>query len=111
MKAPKTGDKSPTKAHKAFTTAHLINTISTQLGHTKRHYKQLGKDKNAKAKALDYNHTGSHLDGGVEHAQKLIDHIKTNYPAEAKEFAKLQEDTPKMDLSKRISAAHRAVKK
>ena len=109
VKAPKTGDKSPSKAHKAFTTAHLLNTIGTQLGHTKRHHKQLGKDKNAKSKALDYDHAETHLDGGIEHTQKLMDHIKSNYPKEAAELKNLQSDTP--TLKERIHQAHARVKK
>lgn len=95
VRAPKTGDKSPSSHHKATTLAHLLHTAANQLGHTKTHHVSMGKPSNSpKGKQLDYEHSGTHLDGGIEHIQKAIDHVRANYPAEARELKKLEKAIP-----------------
>lgn len=109
--APKTGDKSASPAQKAATTAHLLETTAHQLAHTKRHLVSLRKSKNARAKALDMDHADTHMDGGIEHVQKLMSHMKANYPAEGKELDNLQNTVARSDIGKRVQNAHKAIKK
>lgn len=82
--------KSPGQSQKAATTAHLIETTAHQLAHTKRHFDQLKKDKTNGQKKLDYEHAATHLNGGIEHVQKLLVHLKSNYPKEGKELSMLE---------------------
>lgn len=108
---PRTGDKSPTAIHKAATTAHLLETTAHQLAHSKRHLDSLGKKGNTpKGKALDYEHLQTHLKGGIEHVQKLMGHIQSNYPSEGKELGKLQDTVARSDIGQRVKAAHGKVK-
>jgi hypothetical protein len=109
-KSPKTGEKSPGPQHKTSTTAHLLETAGHHLGHADRHFTKLSTDKTAKQKALDYDHGTTHLRGGIEHIQKLIDHVKSNYPSEAKELAKLEENMPGYTSGVK-GRIHEAVKK
>lgn len=81
--------KAHTPSDKINTTAHLIETTSHHLAHTKRHEVQLKK---AEGKSRDFNHEHmtTHLDGAIEHNQKLINHINANYPKEARELRDLE---------------------
>lgn len=108
--APKTGDKSASALQKASTTAHLIETTSHQAAHTKRHLVALKKSK-GKAAALDHDHAMTHMDGTIEHVQKLMQHVQSNYPSESKELGKLQDTVARSDVGKRVKAAHAAIKK
>lgn len=89
MKAPKTGEKSANPKQKASTTAHLLETTAHQLAHTIRHHES-EKSSKGSAKLLDHEHEGTHLYGADEHVQKLLAHIKANYPAESAELKKLE---------------------
>ena len=108
-KAPKTGDKSPSRTAKVNTTAHLINTAGHHLAHTQRHLKKLVKGGGtSKEQALDKDHAMTHLNGGLEHVQKLMSHMKSNYPAEGSELQHLEDTIP---LSTRVQQAHQAAKR
>ncbi len=82
--------KSPGQQQKVATTAHLIETTAHQLAHTKVHLDQLKKDKSSKQKKLDYDHAYTHLNGSIEHVQKLLVHLKSNYPKEGKALSQLE---------------------
>ncbi len=110
VKAPKTGEKSATPAQKASTTAHLLETTAHQLAHAKRHQVS-GRKTKGKAKVLDEDHLETHLDGGIEHVQKLAKHLKANYPAEGKELGKLQDTVARSDVGQRIKDAHQVIKR
>lgn len=108
--APKTGEKSASPQQKASTTAHLVETTAHQLAHTKRHMVAM-KTSKGKAQALDYDHASTHLDGSIEHVQKLVKHIQSNYPSEGKELGKLQDSVARSDVGQRVKDAHQAIKK
>ena len=108
--APKTGEKSANPQQKSATTAHLLETTAHQAAHTQRHLLSLKKSK-GKAKALDQEHAETHMGGTIEHIQKLMTHIKSNYPSEGKELGKLQDTVARSDVGARVKAAHQAVKK
>ena len=113
-KAPKTGDKSADPKQKAATTAHLLNTAAHQIAHVKRHMVSMKRTK-GRAQTLDYEHAMTHLDGGIEHVQKVINHVKSNYPAEGKEMAALESTIPttstQTNVMQKVHAAHQAVKR
>ena len=94
VKAPKTGDKSPSINTKVSTTAHLLQTAGHHLGHAKVHFNKVDASKTPKEKALNLEHGMTHLNGGIEHIQKEIDHIKANYPAEGGELNRLEQEIP-----------------
>lgn len=105
MKSPKTGDKSPGKAEKVNTTAHLLETAGHHISHAHEHLKVLNKPQSPKQRALNHDHAMTHLKGGIEHVQKLVDHIQSNYPAEAKAYNSLKESQPQ-SLKARLKDAH-----
>ena len=106
---PKTGDKSVNSQQKSATTAHLLETTGHQAAHTQRHLLALRKSK-GKARALDQEHAETHMAGTIEHTQKLMAHIKSNYPSEGKELGKLQDTVARSDVGARVKDAHKAVK-
>lgn len=109
-KAPKTGQKSANNLQKASTTAHLLETTAHQAAHTQRHLLALRKSK-GKAKALDQEHAETHMNGTIEHVQKLMQHVQSNYPTEGKELTNLQDTVARSDIGSRVKAAHQAIKK
>lgn len=108
---PKTGEKSPSHADKVRTTAHLIATVGNELGHTTRHIKTLDGSKTPKQKALNQSHAEKHLKSAVEHTQKLMDHLTSNYPAEGKELSKLEDTIARPTVKQRIQSARKKVEK
>lgn len=108
MRKPQTGDKSPGPHEKVSTTAHLLNTTGHHLAHVQRHLEALKKSKTPQQKALNQDHAMIHLKGGIEHVQKVMNHLKSNYPAEGKELAKLETTIPSIyDLATKVSNAHK----
>ncbi len=105
MKASKTGDKSPGNPEKVSTTAHLLETAGHHISHAHEHLKTLSKPQSPKQRALNQEHALTHIKGGVEHVQKLVDHIQSNYPAEAKAYNSLKESQPQ-SLKARLHQAH-----
>ena len=77
---------------KAATMAHLTATVANELTHAKRHSIALLRPEPADAWEFNFGHAESHADGARAHVTKLIEHIRDNYPAEAKWLAGLQED-------------------
>lgn len=110
VKAPKTGSKSANPQQKASTTAHLLETTAHQAAHTQRHLVALKKNK-GKAKALDQEHAETHMNGTIEHVQKLMKHVQANYPSEGKELGKLQDTVARSDVGQRVKDAHQSIKK
>lgn len=109
-KAPKTGDKSANPKQKAATTAHLLETTAHQLAHSQRHLESLKTSKGS-AKQLDMEHLDTHLKGGVEHVQKLMSHVKSNYPAEGKELKNLEVSVAHANpVTQKIHEAHMKVR-
>ncbi len=109
MNAPKTGDKSANPQQKAATTAHLIETTAHHAAHSKRHLVALKKAK-GKAALLDHEHAMTHMNGTIEHVQKLMKHVKSNYPKENKELGNLQDTVARSDIGQKVKAAHQKVK-
>jgi hypothetical protein len=69
---------------KAATFSHLLQTVKENIGHAKRHAMAM-KGAASSGKLWDFNweHCDKHVTGAAEHAQKLADHVRDNYPAEA----------------------------
>ena len=80
---------------KRATTAHLIKTIADNLGHVARHEVQLKKSTTKAQRTHNHTHIEKHLKGASEHTQKLIDHLKVNYPGEAREMRALEDNIPR----------------
>jgi hypothetical protein len=77
--------KSVSPTAKAATTAHLLETTLHELSHASLHAQAMGKDDPGGDEwAFDADHCASHLDGAVEHAGKLWEHLHDNYPRESK---------------------------
>jgi hypothetical protein len=75
---------------KAATTAHLTQTVMFDTGHAARHAAAMlvpGGD--GALWKFNAGHCGSHLRTAAEHAVKLAEHLRDNYPAEAAHLAGL----------------------
>lgn len=82
--------KSKNAYQKIATTAHLLETTAHHLAHTKRHLDSTKKDKTSKERKFDQEHLETHLNGAIEHVQKLMVHFKSNYPREGRELKTLE---------------------
>ncbi len=76
---------------KAATTAHLLQTILYDCGHASRHAQaMLDEPSPDDLWSFNADHAEKHLGGAVEHVAKLNEHLKDNYPEEAKWLGGLQ---------------------
>ena len=105
--------KSTSPKDKIGTTAHLIETTGHHLAHTIRHSKQLKKSKTKKQREFNHEHLHTHLKGAAEHVQKLVDHLKDNYPQEAKELQTLEQSVPhsQANVDKIVKAAGKMMRR
>jgi hypothetical protein len=78
---------------KAATTAHLLETTLHELAHAGRHAQALTEGTGTTEWSFNADHAEKHLGGAVEHAGKLRQHLRDNYPAEAKWLNGLDEVT------------------
>lgn len=76
------------------TTAHLIQTSGHELGHVAAHIAQAQKSKTKAAVKFNLEHAAKHVGGVQDHIQRVVDHIKGNYPAIGKQFDTLERMTP-----------------
>lgn len=76
---------STTPSARTASFAHLVQTIMYNLGHAKRHADAMRSDQPGNDKAWRFNldHAARHVAGAIEHADKLAEHLRDNYPAEA----------------------------
>ena len=111
VKAPKTGDKSASPKQRASTTAHLMETTAHQLAHTISHLKPLKKKLKDPEAMLDWEHAMTHLKGGIEHNDKLMHHMDSNYPKEARELRSLQSSVSRSDVGETVKSAADIVRK
>jgi 2'-5' RNA ligase len=88
--------KAVNPAAKAASFAHLLQTIMYDGAHAQRHSQAMLDDTDDTSWNFDADHADKHLKGAHEHARKLSDHIRDNYPAEARW---LDELIKKEDLS------------
>lgn len=110
-KAPKTGEKSVSRKQRASTTAHLTETTAHQLAHTVRHMKALKGHMRTPEEQLDWEHGMTHLKGAIEHNEKLMHHMDSNYPMEAKELRSLQNSVSRSDVKETVRSAADIVRK
>lgn len=68
---------------KAATTAHLLETTLHELTHAARHAQAMTQGTPDAEWEFNADHAAKHLDGAAEHAGKLEQHLRDNYPAEA----------------------------
>lgn len=73
------------------TTAHLASTISYNLAHAIRHTDMALDSKSPKDKQFNLEHVQHHLGEVREHTEKLLQHFRDHYPAEAKELDSLDD--------------------
>lgn len=78
---------------KAATTAHLLETTLHELTHGSRHAEAMLTGTPDAEWEFNASHCEKHLGGAVEHAGKLAQHFRDNYPAEGKWLAGLDEIT------------------
>lgn len=76
---------------KAATTAHLLETTLHELTHGSRHAQAMLEDTPEDEQEFNADHCAKHLGGAVEHAGKLEQHLRDNYPAESRWLAGLDE--------------------
>lgn len=69
---------------KAATTAHLLETTLHELTHASRHAEALTEGPGTTEWTFNAEHAEKHLGGATEHAGKLEEHFKDNYPDVAK---------------------------
>lgn len=81
--------KSVSPECKEATFAHLLQTVLYETAHAKRHVDcMLDPDPEA-VWLFNWDHAASHAQGGIKHCFKLAEHIRDNYPKEAKYFDEL----------------------
>lgn len=76
---------------KASTTAHLLQTTMNEATHAARHADLMARPDPVAEWKFNADHAGKHLRGALEHVLKLNQHVKDNYPAEAKLLTGLEE--------------------
>jgi hypothetical protein len=64
-----------------------------------------------RAAVLDQEHAETHMNGTIEHVQKLMTHVKSNYPAEGKELGNLQDTVARSDIGAKVKSAHQEMKR
>jgi hypothetical protein len=69
---------------KAATTAHLTETTANHLTHAKRHSILLLNPVSPEAWDFSFGHVENHVKAARAHAVKLAEHLRDNYPAEAR---------------------------
>lgn len=75
---------------KAATTAHLLQTVLYDGGHAVRHAQAMLDEPEPDLWSFNAGHAEKHLGGAVEHVAKLTQHLRDNYPEEAKWLTELQ---------------------
>lgn len=85
--------KSLTPGIKAATTSHLLETCLHECTHGIRHAEAMTETKPEDVWSFNYDHCQKHLAGGLEHAGKLQDHFRDNYPDESRWIQELQKIT------------------
>lgn len=83
--------KSLSPAIKAATTAHLLQTTMNEAAHAARHAELMSRAEPADEWKFNAAHAGKHLRGALEHAVKLGQHLKDNYPVEGELLATLED--------------------
>jgi len=83
--------KALTPAVKAATTAHLLETTLHEETHGARHALVMLEPEPDDVWQFNADHCEKHLAGAVEHAGKLTQHFRDNYPAEARWLAGLED--------------------
>lgn len=76
---------------RAATTAHLTETSLHELTHASRHAGQMTEETPDDEFDFNAGHAAKHLGGAVEHAGKLRQHLKDNYPDVAAHLNALDE--------------------
>lgn len=71
-------------AAKVATLAHLTETVGHELAHAKRHAMLLTGTRPQAEWAFNADHCEHHLAGAHEHVAKIAQHLKDNYPGEAR---------------------------
>ena len=74
---------------KQATFAHLLQTLLYHESHAKRHALQMLQTEPEDEWLFNYDHAAKHSKEAMEHCFKLVDHIRDNYPAEARYFNEL----------------------
>jgi hypothetical protein len=69
---------------KAVTTAHLTETVTNELVHAKRHSILMLNPDPPDVWEFGFDHVMTHVESARKHADKLAEHIRDNYPAEAR---------------------------
>lgn len=96
---------STSQQDKINTTAHLIETTGHHLAHTKRHSVALRNSTTKAERDFNHDHLDTHLNGAIEHVQKIMDHMKTNYPAIGKELDTLEATIPMSERERVLKKA------
>lgn len=83
--------KSLSPSIRAATTAHLLQTTMNECTHAVRHAALMAKTDPVPEWEFNADHSQKHLHGALEHAVKLMNHVRDNYPAEAKLLVQLDQ--------------------
>jgi hypothetical protein len=91
------------------TTAHLVQTTCSHLGHTIRHVRAMQDDPDPDVWAFNHAHASTHLAGATEHVAKLRAHFRDNYAAgEGRWLADLEPMTAQMAEAAATGLAERS---
>jgi phage portal protein BeeE len=80
--------------HVEISTAHLLETVSHDLAHARRHLGHLRDSNTPDNIEFNQDHLGNHLESAADHAQRLANHLRKHYPAEGEELVKLEAAHP-----------------
>jgi hypothetical protein len=72
-----------------MTTAHLAHTSAYNLAHVITHLDQAMKTKDPKDRDFNLEHVQHHVEEVRDHLERLIQHLRDNYPKEGKALDEL----------------------
>jgi hypothetical protein len=80
--------------HVESSTAHLLETVSHDLAHARRHLAHLRDSTTPDNIEFNQDHIGNHLESASEHAQRLANHLRKHYKVEGAELEALEAAHP-----------------
>src|SRR6266702_4418608 len=93
-KTPASPDHVDGSDHVESSTAHLLETVSHDLAHARRHLSHLRGSTTPENAEFNQDHIDNHLESAAQHAQRLARHLRKHYEVEGAELDALEAAHP-----------------
>ncbi len=93
-KTPASPDHVDGSDHVESSTAHLLETVSHDLAHARRHLSHLRDSTTPENAEFNQDHIDNHLESAAQHAQRLARHLRKHYEVEGAELDALEAAHP-----------------